>query len=178
MQKSIMTNLMQYAEEKSDHPNPDTIMIDMYLTPFKEDVIYSQTVISYIYTLMLSLDENAKLSDTSMSRDSVIFSKAVDYMKNCICENPTLDEIATHSKVSVAQLKRIFSYYAGLGVHKFFLNMKLKSAAMMLSCDMTVTEVSDKLGFSSQANFSKAFKRETNVSPSEYKNLSQKDLFQ
>ncbi len=175
MQKSIMEELLRYADEKTGYLHPDTIMIDMYLTPFEEDVTYSQTVLSYIYRLMLSLAENAMLSNTSISRDSVIFSKAVDYMKNRICENPTLDEIAMHSEVSVAQLKRIFTYYAGLGVHKFFLKLKLKSAAQMLSCGLTVTEVSDKLGFSSQAYFSKAFKRETNVSPSEYKYLSQKD---
>lgn len=174
-QKSIIASLLQYADEKTGYPQPDTIMIDMYLTPFKDDVTYSQTVISYIYRLMLSLAENAKLSATSMSRDSIIFSKAVDYMKNHICENPTLDEIARHSEVSVAQLKRIFSYFAALGVHKYFLNLKIKSAAQMLSCGLSVTEVSDKLGFSSQAYFSKAFKREMVSSPSEYKSLRQKE---
>ncbi|MBE7051633.1 MAG: helix-turn-helix domain-containing protein [Ruminococcaceae bacterium] len=170
-QKSILLELINFADEKWDGTCSDETMIDMYLARFKKDVNYSQTVVSYLYRLMLSLVDEAKESPASTSPDSIVFSKAVDYMNQYICRNPKLEDIARHSGVSTAGLKRIFSGYTGLGVHRFFLKLKLKYAAQMLSCGQSVTEVADKLGFSSQAYFSKAFKRETNVSPSKYGNM-------
>ena len=174
-QKNIMGELLNYADSKSGNPEPDGIVIDMYLKPFESDPNYSHTVVSYLYRFMLSLSESAEISQASTTRDSGIFSKAVEYMNASICKNPSVDEIARYVGVSTAGLKRIFMRYAGLGVHSFFLKLKLKSAAQMLECGVSVTEVSEKLGFSSQAYFSRAFKRETDIPPSKYSDMQKKN---
>lgn len=174
-QRIIIEELLIYADRKSSNPDPDGIVIDMYLTPFERDPNYSQMLVSYLYRFMLSISESAEISQASTTRDSGIFSKAIEYMNASICNNPTVDEIARYAGVSTAGLKRIFMRYAGLGVHKFFLKLKLKSAAQMLECGALVTEVSEKLGFSSQAYFSRAFKRETNIPPSKYSDIQKKN---
>lgn len=69
--------------------------------------------------------------------------------------------------MSQATLKRIFARYTGIGIHKYFLQLKIKSATELLQSGMNVCQTSEKLGFSSQCYFSTVYKRETGKSPSE-----------
>ena len=167
-QKKLIIELLNYAESKAENQTVDEIIIDMYLTPLKKDANYSQIVLTYLYRLMLSLNESAVVAHTNNSRDAGVFARAVEYMNERIYVNLSVDEIAYEVGVSTAGLKRIFSRHAGMGVHKFFLKLKLKFSLQMLELGMSVTEVSDKLGFSSQAYFSRVFKREMGISPSTY----------
>lgn len=88
-------------------------------------------------------------------------------MREKICDKPSIEEIALNSSVSVSSLKRIFSHYAGMGIHKYFLTLKIKKATEMLLEGSSVTEVAEALNFSSQGYFTKTYKRETGVLPSE-----------
>ena len=81
-----------------------------------------------------------------------------------------MEEIAAAVHLSVSALKRIFKKYAGMGVHKYFLKLKLKTAIELLENGDSVTEIAKKLNFSSQAYFTNVFKRETGESPSLYRN--------
>lgn len=89
-----------------------------------------------------------------------------NYMNRRIYESPSIEEIAKIVGVSQAGLKRIFKKYSGLGVHKYFLKLKLKLAAKMLEDGFSVTDTAEKLCFSSQGYFTKTFKRETGILPS------------
>ena len=58
----------------------------------------------------------------------------------------------------------------GLGINEYILKVKMDKACRYLSeTNMTISEISDHLGFSSQRYFSTAFKRSTDKSPSEYR---------
>ena len=81
----------------------------------------------------------------------------------------TLRYIAKKLNVSVSYLKKIFTKYAGLGVHKYFLKSKITIACRLLRRGMSVCEVSEKLSFSSHNYFSTVFKRETGRLPSEFR---------
>jgi AraC-like DNA-binding protein len=54
-----------------------------------------------------------------------------------------------------------------MSVHKYFLTLKIKTATVLLKGGMSVSEVSDTLGFSSQGYFSATYKRETGNNPSQ-----------
>lgn len=167
-QKKIINELIEYAKDKVGDYDYTKIFQDLFLLQFKINRFYSQIVSSYIERLMISLVDDGLETLASDSHDSVLFGKAVSYMNEKILENPSIYEIARHVGTSSASLKRIFSKHTSLGVHKFFLKLKLKSAAEMLSYGATVTEVADKYNFSSQGYFSKVFKKEMGVSPSVY----------
>ena len=89
-------------------------------------------------------------------------------MKNNITSSLSVSSIANELNISESMLKRIFNKYAGIGIHKYFLTLKIQEAVYMLDDGMTVTEVSDELNFSSQGYFSRAFKREKGLSPTKY----------
>ena len=58
----------------------------------------------------------------------------------------------------------------GLGINEYILKVKMDKACQYLSeTNMTISEISDHLGFSSQRYFSTAFKRSVGISPSEFR---------
>lgn len=165
-QNSIVDSMLKYLHEKAPRPEGSTINYQHYLTPFETIPTYSQMLTTYIYQLMLSLPHAAIISDVSTAPDALLFGKAVSYMNHQICSQPSVPEIAASCNISVAGLKRIFYKYAGIGVHKYLLTLKMKAAVELLESGYSVTETAEKLGFGSQAYFSAVFKREVGKNPS------------
>ena len=167
-QRKTIESLIDYMQNRINelNINIENGREDMYLIPFKELPTYSQTVAVQIYSLLFSLFGSSEDIPVSTSHDSVIFGEAVNYMNSRIYENPSIAEISKKVGISRAGLTRTFKKYSGLGVHKYFLKLKLKLAAEMLENGVSVTAAAEKLGFSSQGYFTKAFRRETGVLPS------------
>lgn len=136
-----------------------------YLSLFERIPTFSQMITTYIYQLLLSLIDDGSLSRVSTARDAIVYSQAVNYMNSQICSQPSVTDIADFCHISEASLKRVFRKYAGISIHKYFLKLKIKTAAGLMDNGLSVTETADQLGFSSQAYFSTVFKRETGVCP-------------
>ena len=163
IQENIMRELTAYAEAHADGSATER----MFLSAFESVNGYSQTVALFLHRLFLSLAESNTVLESSSEHESKVFSRAVSFMMEKLDEKPTVEEIATRANVSVSSLKRIFIRLAGMGIHKYFLKLKLKRGAELLLDGLSVTEVAESLGFSSQGYFTKTFKRETGVLPSE-----------
>lgn len=165
-QKNILYSMLNYAKKKTNEL--DEIKEEEYrrlVYPFRILNTYSQMIVSYIYQLFLSLADNATVSDISHTFEAEVFKNAVDYMYSNIGKKLSVSEIAKFCTVSQASLKRIFEKYAGIGVHKYFLQIKIMAATKLLNNGTSVGETAELLGFSSQGYFSAAYKRETGKSP-------------
>lgn len=168
-QQKIIANLIEYmdAQKKEYNLNGESAYFSQYIDPFDIIQNYSQAVANYIYMLLFSLFNDSKAKPVSISHDATVFGEAVNYMNSRIYESPSVDEISKNVGISSAGLKRIFKQYSGLGVHKYFLKLKLKLAAELLEDGNTVTYTAERLGFSSQGYFTKTFRREMGFLPSE-----------
>lgn len=131
---------------------------------------------TYICQLIFSLSDSECKNNTFVSNDSAVFSDAVNLLKQNICRDFSVQELSLELGVSVSVLKRVFKKYADAGVHKYFLMLKIRTATKFLEEGMVVSEVSDKLGFTSPAYFSSCFKRITGIKPSEIKKSSLKSF--
>lgn len=138
-----------------------------YMSSFSEIPTYSQMVASYVCQLVLSLAEEGTIARTSAAQDALLFRQAVNYMNSMVCAQPSVAEIAGFVGTSEAGLKRIFQKYAGISVHKYFLQLKVKAALRFLEDGCSVTETAYRLGFDSQPYFSAFVKRETGRNPSQ-----------
>lgn len=130
--------------------------------------ILTAIIINYICSLLLSICDNATVVDEAEFAHTNIYKKALNYMNTHISESLTIQEIAQHCMTSTTSLKKAFIEFSGIGVHKYFLKMKINRAINLLSDGTGVSDIAHRLGFSSQAYFSAAFKRETGISPSRY----------
>lgn len=121
-QRKKLENLMAYMQNKINELNINTEdnWYSVYPLPFDEATVYSQTVVTEIYSLLFSIYNSSEAIPVSKSYDSVIFGEAVNYMNSRICENPSVDETSKKVGISQSGLKRFFKKYSGLGVHKYF----------------------------------------------------------
>ncbi len=101
--------------------------------------------------------------------EALVFKTAVRSMKDNINLPLNVIDIADNCSVSVSYLKKIFSKYAGIGIHEYFLNLKILEATKLLKEGMSVTETAETLAFSSQNYFSTVYKRVTGSTPNKIK---------
>ncbi|MBQ8525293.1 MAG: helix-turn-helix transcriptional regulator [Clostridia bacterium] len=169
-QKEIIGNLIDFLNSKKQkEPESDLENTLMYLEILKHSRVHMQTVAAYVYSLFLSISSSNEVSMELDTENARIFKQAVSYMSENIGTSLNISSIAEKCCISPTGLKKIFAKYAGLGVHKYFLKMKINLATQMLEQGCGVTETAEKLGFSGQAYFSAAYKRETGRLPSEIK---------
>ena len=169
-QKRIIEEFGEYIRKQNPSHRTSEKKELMFLNEGVKKEKYLPMVSVFIEMLILSLSENKKTTLTDSSPNAATFTKAVNYMNNNISSHPSIESIAAYCNVSTTGLKRIFAKYAGLGIHKYFLKMKINAAIDLLKDGHTISEAAFMLGFSNQGYFSYVFKRETGKQPSHYKN--------
>jgi AraC-like DNA-binding protein/mannose-6-phosphate isomerase-like protein (cupin superfamily) len=127
------------------------------------------TAARYQFTAFIySLDGG--LPSGSSSSDNVHVEKALAIMHGSIEKACDLSAICSRLGIGREHFVRLFSERMGLPPMKYYVRLKIEAARSMLaSTNIRIGEISDKLGFENQFNFSRAFKREAGLSPSEYR---------
>ena len=90
-------------------------------------------------------------------------------MQEHISEQLTIERICKDNLVGRSQLQKIFRDAQKCGVIQFFSRMKIDTAKQMIRDNqMNLTQISDRLGYTSIHYFSRQFKKITSMAPSEY----------
>jgi len=72
-------------------------------------------------------------------------------------------------------LANLFSEVKGTSIEKFYLSHKIEKVKELIVYDeLTLTEIADRMHYSSVAHLSNQFKRMTGLTPSHFKNLKHK----
>ena len=75
-----------------------------------------------------------------------------------------------------SSLSNLFSTSEGLTIEKFAILQKIEKVKEFLSYgEFTASEIAFKMGYSSAAHLSSQFKKETGMTPGQYKNLKEKE---
>jgi AraC family transcriptional regulator len=124
--------------------------------------------------LMLEL-----LVETSRRRENVSERKpphwlrqARDLVNDRFAENLSLDDIAATVKVHPSHLARVFRQQYGCSIGEYTRQLRLDHARHELSTsEASLLEIAVASGFSDQSHFSKAFKRHTGLTPTEFRRI-------
>ena len=86
------------------------------------------------------------------------------------CENEiTFHDICAEFSLSASVVKKLFSAKLGCGAMEFFSSLKIERAKQMIREDSrNITEIAEALSYSSVYYFSRAFKKSTGMTPTEY----------
>ena len=102
--------------------------------------------------------------------DSVFFNNAKVYLLRSLEEPPGLSELARLVGTNSKRLNLAFKKCAGVTVYEYLREERMVEARKMLfNTDFSINEISQKLGFSSNANFSTAFKERFGMPPSRFR---------
>ena len=111
--------------------------------------------------------------------------KLIEKTKTVLIEKVQTGDIEEHFNLSdylpkklnkeYTQLSRLFSEVEGITLEQFFILQKIEKVKEWLVYDeLTLSEISYRLGYSSVAHLSAQFKKVTGLTPSEFKKLGVK----
>ncbi|MDU1855092.1 MAG: AraC family transcriptional regulator, partial [Clostridium baratii] len=123
---------------------------------------------------------SSHINDLSYEKDIVhnsILKPAIEYIYSHKNENVSLKKASDLCHISSSYFSRIFSKEVGQNYSTYISKLKIEWAKQLLiSTDITVSEISDNLGFNESGYFIKIFKKYESITPSLYrkyhKNLS------
>lgn len=102
--------------------------------------------------------------------NKVIF-EVIAYIDQHYLSNISLSDLAEHFYLSKEHLSRLFKKETGQNLFSYIMDLKLTEAKRLLkTTDMTLDDIAYQLGFSNGNYFSKVFKKNCQLSPSEYRN--------
>ncbi|MBQ4616886.1 MAG: helix-turn-helix transcriptional regulator [Clostridia bacterium] len=113
---------------------------------------------------------NVRISSSIKLRtDHDLVTRIVAYMAEHVYGTLTFSDVCRFSAQSATNLKTIFKNVTGVGVMSYYRNLKIEEAKRMLrEGDGNITQIADRLGYTSVHYFSRYFKRTTGMTPSEY----------
>ena len=117
------------------------------------------------------LAENARLaSSTSERRSPPWLRKVRDLLHEKFTASLTLDEIAGVAGVHPAHVARVFRQIHGCSLGDYLRKLRAEFACRLLTTsDTPLVEIALAAGFSDQSHFSKVFRRQTDMSPTQFR---------
>lgn len=129
------------------------------------------------FLLMLaSLDSVIQEARQTLSYPTVYITKSqqtvneiISYINEHLEENISLSDIEAHLYLNKDYLSRLFAKHAHTSIGHYISIQRIAKAQEYLREGLTVSQVSNKLNFSSYAYFFKVFQKTTGTSPSRYR---------
>lgn len=136
-----------------------------------------QMINLYLELLLLHLlrdleSPNAKRPLHSLAKEKendALANTVIRFMESRIGEALTLDEICQSLHFSKTRLKDEFKKQTGQSVMNYYAKLKIDKAKTMIREErMNFSQIAEEIGFNGPHYFSKAFKKATGMSPTEY----------
>ena len=135
---------------------------------------YSDTIMAahLIFSITHIIREDQDIMESSYL-DSSSSRKEDGQILRYMSENiatVTLADVAEHFGFSVAYCSRLIKANTGQGFNEWKLFMRIRRAQQMLTgTDLSVSEISTRLGFENPESFIRVFKKQMNITPAKYR---------
>ena len=123
---------------------------------------------------LIRLSEHTEYTQRAQSANEERYSKIVQVMQANCHKNLSLAELAELCQMSISNMKRIFGLYSDVGIAKYFLAMKMRRAMELMDRGMHASRVAEELQYPEPSYFYTVFKRETGMTPAQYRNRRKK----
>lgn len=150
-------------------------LFDKISAEFAEKKPYYKTVILSCCMEIMALLTRDHVSSNA-DRDDSATKKAhlVRQVMQYIVRNPgqkiTLKSISDDLKYSHFYLEHIFSELTGMSIREYLTETRVREAEkLLLGSELSISEISEKCGYSNPAAFSTAFRKKRGISPMEYR---------
>ena len=95
--------------------------------------------------------------------------QAIQYIETNLAQPISLRDVARAVRLNPDYLGRIFRHHVGESIGTYIRRRRLATAKNLLASDLSVKEAGAAAGFRDALYFSRVFRREEGLSPSEYR---------
>jgi len=111
-----------------------------------------------------------RITGSARSLDHVRIRRVLDYIDQNLEEEFTINDLALVAHLSIFHFARTFTNTMGMPPRRYVSQRRLEAAKKMIGAGrFPLSEIAFRSGFSSQASFTRAFRRATNMTPGEFR---------
>ena len=105
-----------------------------------------------------------------MSKDASAMKKVISYIREHLCEDIKLNDLANVALMSPSYFSTSFKSFNGMSPFEYISQARVARAIEYIrSTDKSMTEIATLCGFNNSTNFIKSFKKVTRRTPSDYR---------
>lgn len=128
------------------------------------------TILLYTYELILS--RKRKQLRNPISATYAISERIRLYLDEHYSENPSLTEISETLNINKFYIAHIFKDDFGMSPVHYMLNRRIgESELLLMSTNITISELANVLGFNSVSHFSTTFSKHVGISPERFRKV-------
>ena len=135
-----------------------------YMLKIKDAKQLKQSFIKYV---------NSKVRENKQARESelnVLMEKVIKYIEHNYTKNITLNDVAENINMSYHYFSKFFKDSMGKNFSDYITDLRInKSKELLKHNNLSIKEICFSIGYSDPNYFSKAFKKITGISPTEYR---------
>jgi len=113
--------------------------------------------------------EAAQGNDLSTDSSALLYRKLVKDMQDAAYRDLSLEELAKQNYISISYVKKLFRSYANVTPKRFYDDIRIKEAIILLKEDVPVAQIAERMNFSSPNFFAMFFKKHVGVTPSAFR---------
>lgn len=140
-------------------------LVDMEKTGCQQ--ICSGLVI-YILGSIISIKKNENFKGKQIEQT---IQKACLIIRENIDKNINIGKLALDLNIDYSIFRKMFKEYTGISPGQYHLSLRIRQAKdLLINTNLSIKEISYRLGFESIFYFSRVFKSKTGINPTQYKN--------
>ncbi|MDF2614437.1 MAG: transcriptional regulator AraC family [Clostridia bacterium] len=117
------------------------------------------------------------IKEYRISNSKYVMKKAMEYIDENYSKKISLEDIASHINLSKHYVSYLFKKETGINISSYINDIRIERAKeMIVRREYKIKEIFEKVGFSDQQYFSKAFKKATGMTVTQYKESIEKRI--
>lgn len=144
--------------------------------PFREPAVNSLMLRFFITLGRTDVTDVGKFPNISPSKQQEYIEKFMgicNYINDHCTEDLSVDRLARLAGFSRYHFSRLFKQFIGISCYDYLINRRIACAErLLLSPELSITEVAMRSGFNSLSTFNRIFKAQKGCTPSSYKSLN------
>jgi AraC-like DNA-binding protein len=125
---------------------------------------------AYFRQLMITISRINHIDDTTKQPYNSLFDEVINHFNREYQSNINIAEYAANQHISCSWFIREFKKYTGYSPKQYITNLRIQHAKELLNNRyLSVNDVSALVGYENQLYFSRIFRKNTGMSPSEYR---------
>ncbi len=161
---SEFINSHLFIAHGSEYFKPLKTILEEYST----QKIYYKENSSAILKSILTLLHRHSIESTSNAIHAV--SNLIDFIKENFNQPLNNEMLSNMTGYHEYHLNRLFSKHTGTSMHQYILNTRINEAKkLLLNTNLSLSSISEQIGFNSNTYFSTYFKRVIGISPLEFR---------
>jgi len=130
-------------------------------------------VFSAFYNFICIIKQNNVMSKHIITDDGdTIFSRTTEFVKSNICQNIKVQDLIEYLHIDQSYFTKIFKKHFNILPHDYITKTRIQYSEYLLkTTDQSIKEIVEFLNFTDVYSFSKLFKKEFGLPPSQYRKM-------